>query len=50
MSDRALLTTTTKGSPAMKLTKRGEIVLATIGTFLLLAMLGIAGWIEGGMN
>lgn len=34
----------------MKLTSRGEIVLATAATILLLALLGFAGWIEGGMQ
>lgn len=34
----------------MKLTTRGEIALATAATLLLLAVLGIAGWIEGGMQ
>lgn len=37
-------------SPPWKATARGEFVLATFGTLLLLAMLGIAGWIEGGMQ
>lgn len=34
----------------MRLTNRGEIVLATAATILLLAILGIAGWVEGGMQ
>jgi len=34
----------------VKLTSRGEIALATIGTTILLAMMGFAGWIEGGMQ
>ena len=34
----------------MRLTARGEIVMATLATLLLLAFMGIAGWIEGGMN
>jgi hypothetical protein len=34
----------------MKLTARGEIVLATAATLLLLALMGIAGWVEGGMQ
>jgi hypothetical protein len=34
----------------MRLTKRGEIVLATVATLVLLAMMGIAGWVEGGMQ
>jgi hypothetical protein len=37
-------------SPPWKVTARGEIVLATFGTLVLLAMLGIAGWVEGGMQ
>ena len=34
----------------MKLTRRGELVLATLGTLALLALMGIAGWVEGGMQ
>lgn len=34
----------------MKLTTRGEIVLATLATLLLIALMGIAGWVEGGMQ
>lgn len=34
----------------MKLTKRGELVLATLGTLMLLALMGFAGWVEGGMQ
>jgi hypothetical protein len=34
----------------MKLTTRGEIVLATLATLVFIAMMGIAGWIEGGMQ
>ena len=34
----------------MKLTRRGEIVLAIAATILILAIIGVAGWIEGGMN
>lgn len=34
----------------MKLTSRGEIALATAATLLFLAILGFAGWVEGGMQ
>ena len=34
----------------MKLTARGEIVLATLAMLLLIALMGIAGWVEGGMQ
>lgn len=34
----------------MKLTARGEIVLATLATLLLIALMGVAGWVEGGMQ
>jgi hypothetical protein len=34
----------------MKLTARGEIVLATLATLALIALMGVAGWIEGGMQ
>lgn len=34
----------------MKLTTRGELVLATLGTLALLMLLGFAGWVEGGMQ
>jgi hypothetical protein len=34
----------------VKLTTRGEIVLATAATILLLALMGVAGWVEGGMQ
>lgn len=34
----------------MKLTARGEIVMATLATLLLVALMGVAGWIEGGMQ
>lgn len=34
----------------MKLTTRGEIVLATLGTLFFIACLGFLGWIEGGAS
>jgi hypothetical protein len=34
----------------VRLTTRGEIVLATLATLALIAMMGVAGWIEGGMQ
>lgn len=34
----------------MKLTKRGERFLSYLFLVSMLAMLGIAGWVEGGMQ
>lgn len=34
----------------MRLTRRGEIVLATAAIILILAIIGLAGWVEGGMQ
>lgn len=34
----------------VRLTARGEIVLATLATLALIALMGVAGWIEGGMQ
>ena len=34
----------------MRLTTRGEIVLATLATIVFVAILGVAGWVEGGMQ
>lgn len=34
----------------VRLTHRGEIVLATAAIILILAIIGFAGWVEGGMQ
>ena len=31
----------------MRLTERGEMVLAILGTLLIVGVFGLAGWIEG---
>lgn len=34
----------------MRVTRRGEVVIAVFAILLVLAVLGFAGWIEGGMQ
>ena len=34
----------------MRLTTRGEIVIATLATLVFVGMIGFAGWVEGGMQ
>ena len=34
----------------VRLTRRGEIAAATLFTLVMLAFMGIAGWVEGGMQ
>jgi len=34
----------------VKLTSRGESVIATAAIILILAIIGLAGWVEGGMQ
>jgi len=34
----------------VKLTRRGEYAIAILATTIMLAVMGIAGWIEGGMQ
>lgn len=36
------------GAEVMRLTRRGEIVVASVATLVFLALAGFAGWIEGG--